>query len=97
MSARKLPPQAHHHIPSVTPMIYSNMDPHAIPDIAPTITHHSVLTVAEANAQLESLAPPHVFILFFSGFSFYFYRVTLFVYSSNSLIFHRTQQGTNKK
>jgi hypothetical protein len=39
-------------------MIYSDMDPNAIPDIAPTVTHHSVLTVAEANAHLEALAPP---------------------------------------
>jgi hypothetical protein len=30
----------------------------AIPDIAPTITHQGMLTVAEANAQLEALAPP---------------------------------------
>jgi hypothetical protein len=34
------------------------MDPNAILDISPTITHHGVLTVAEANAQLEALAPP---------------------------------------
>jgi hypothetical protein len=39
-------------------MTDSDMDPNAIPDIAPTITHHGVLTVAEANAQLEALAPP---------------------------------------
>jgi hypothetical protein len=39
-------------------MTDSDMDPNAIPDIAPTITHHAVLTVAEANAELEALAPP---------------------------------------
>jgi hypothetical protein len=58
MSARQLPPQAHHCVPPSTAMKYSDMDPNAIPDIAPTITHHGVLTVAEANAQLEALAPP---------------------------------------
>jgi hypothetical protein len=57
MCARQLPPQAHRHVPSGTPMTYSNIDPNAIPDIAPTITHHGVLTVAEENAQLEALAP----------------------------------------
>jgi hypothetical protein len=50
MSARKIPPQAHHRIPSSTPMTDSDIDPNAISDIAPTITHHGVLTVAEANA-----------------------------------------------
>jgi hypothetical protein len=34
------------------------MDPNAIPDISPAITHHGVLTVAEENSQLEALAPP---------------------------------------
>jgi hypothetical protein len=34
------------------------MDPNAIPDISPTITHHGVLTVAEENAQLEGVVPP---------------------------------------
>jgi hypothetical protein len=34
------------------------MDPNAIPDISPTITHHDVLTVAEENSQLEALTPP---------------------------------------
>jgi hypothetical protein len=33
------------------------MEPNAIPDISPTITHHGVLTVAEENSQLEDLAP----------------------------------------
>jgi hypothetical protein len=58
MCARQLPPQAHHHVPSGTTMTDSDMDPNAIPDIAPMITHHGVLTVAEANYQLEALAPP---------------------------------------
>jgi hypothetical protein len=58
MCARQLPPQARQHVPSGTPMTDSDMDPNAIPDIAPTITHHGALTVAEANAQLEALAPP---------------------------------------
>jgi hypothetical protein len=39
-------------------MTDSYMDPNAIPDIAPTITHDIVLTVAEANAQIEPLSPP---------------------------------------
>jgi hypothetical protein len=39
-------------------MTHSDMDPNAIPDIAATITDHGVLTFAEANAQLEALAPP---------------------------------------
>jgi hypothetical protein len=39
-------------------MAGSDMDPNAIPNISPIITHHGVLTVAEANAQLEALAPP---------------------------------------
>jgi hypothetical protein len=58
MSAQKLPLPAHHHVPSSTPMTDSDMDPNVILDIAPTITHHGVLTVAEANAQLEAVAPP---------------------------------------
>jgi hypothetical protein len=58
MCARQLPPQARHHVASWTPMTDSDMDPNAIPDIAPTINHHGVLTFAEANAQLEALTPP---------------------------------------
>jgi hypothetical protein len=58
MSARQLPQQARHHTPSSTPMADSDMEPNAISDIAPTITHHGVLTVAEKNVQLEALAPP---------------------------------------
>jgi hypothetical protein len=58
MCARQLPPQARHRVPSGTPMTDSDMDPNSIPDIAPTITHHDVLTIAEANAQFEALAPP---------------------------------------
>jgi hypothetical protein len=60
-SDRKLPPQALHHVPSSTPMTDSDMDPNAIPDIAPTITHHGVLTLAEANAQLEALVTPSIY------------------------------------
>jgi hypothetical protein len=58
MSAQKLPPEARHHVPSSTPMVNSDMDPNVILDIAPTIAHLGVLTVAEANAQFEALAPP---------------------------------------
>jgi hypothetical protein len=58
MSARQLPPQARHNVPSSTPMIYLDMDPNSIPGIAPTNTHHGVLTVAEENTQLEALVPP---------------------------------------
>jgi hypothetical protein len=57
MCAWQLPPQACRHVPSWTTMKYSDMDPNAIPDIAPMITHHGVLTVAEENYQLEALAP----------------------------------------
>jgi hypothetical protein len=39
-------------------MTDSDMDPNAITDIAPTITHHGVLTVAEANSQLEAMVSP---------------------------------------
>jgi hypothetical protein len=59
VSARQLHPQAHRHTSS-TPMADSYMDPNAIPDIAATMTHHGVLIVAEANAQLETLAPPSI-------------------------------------
>jgi hypothetical protein len=45
-------------VPSGTPMTDSDMDPNAIPDISPTITHHGVLTIAEENTQLEALVPP---------------------------------------
>jgi hypothetical protein len=60
MCEQQLPPQARQHVPSGTPITDSDsdMDPNAIPDIAPTINHHGALTVAEANAQLEALAPP---------------------------------------
>jgi hypothetical protein len=34
------------------------MDPNAIPDIASTISHHGVLTVAQASSQLEAVVPP---------------------------------------
>jgi hypothetical protein len=53
----QLPPQDHHHTPSSTPMTDLDMDSNDIHDIAPTMTHHGVLTVAEANTQLEALAP----------------------------------------
>jgi hypothetical protein len=39
-------------------MTDSDMEPNAIHYIAPTITHHGVLTVTERNVQLEDLAPP---------------------------------------
>jgi hypothetical protein len=54
----KHPPKARHHVPSITSMKDSNMDPNVIPDIVPTIIHHGMLNVAQANAQLEALAPP---------------------------------------
>jgi hypothetical protein len=58
VSGRKIHLQDRHHTPSSTPMTDSDMDPNAIPDSAATVTNHGVLTVAEANAQLETLAPP---------------------------------------
>jgi hypothetical protein len=39
-------------VPSSTRMTDSAMGPNSIPDIAPTITHHDFLTVAEVYAQL---------------------------------------------
>jgi hypothetical protein len=46
VSSQKLPLQARNRVPSITPVTDLDMDPNAIPDISPTITHHGVLTVA---------------------------------------------------
>jgi hypothetical protein len=42
-------------VPSSTPPTASDMDPNDVPDIAPIITHHGVLNVAEEKSKLEAL------------------------------------------